>query len=165
MMSRKIWRTVEARFEEVLCALALAVTASCILTQVVMRVIVSEAAPWAEEAAVYGMVLAIYMGASLGVRERAHLRVLLMVNALPHRLRVASIVLADVIWLAFLLVLLWQFAIFLELAFSRPYITPGLGVPKVWFQLFVPAGLGLMIVRMAQVYYRWLIRGDGELPL
>jgi TRAP-type C4-dicarboxylate transport system permease small subunit len=130
-----------------------------------MRVIFSEAAPWTEEVAVYGMVLAIYMGASLGVRERAHLRVLLVVNALPHRLRVASILLADMVWIAFIGVLLWQFAIFLDLAFSRPYITPGLGLPKEWFQLFVPIGLGLMVLRMAQVYYRWLIRREEELPL
>lgn len=159
------WRVIEARFEEVVCAAALAVTAFCILTQVVMRVIVAEAAPWAEELAVFGMVLAIYMGAALGVRERAHLRVLLLVNALPRRLKPLCIVTADAVWLGFIVVLLWQFVIFLELAFARPYTTPGLGVPKVWFQLFVPAGLGLMVVRMGQVYYRWLVRGEGNLPL
>ncbi len=159
------YRAVEPHLEEVVCGVALAVMASCIMAQVIFRYAFATAAPWAEELAVYGMVLAIYMGAALGVRERAHIRVMLFVNLLPKRLQVAVIVLADLVWVGFLGLLMWQLMVFMELAFKMTQISPGLGIDKKWAQLAVPIGIGLMILRMIQVYYRWLRAGEGDLPL
>ncbi len=88
-------------FEEVICAISLTVVACSVFLQVIMRFVFSSASVWAEETAVYGMIYAIYFGASMAIRERAHIRITMLVKILPRPLQVTCIVLADALWFAF----------------------------------------------------------------
>ena len=58
-------------FEEVLCTLFLCIVVGSVLMQVVLRFFFHSAAAWAEETAVYGMIFAVYLGATMAVREPA----------------------------------------------------------------------------------------------
>ncbi|WP_116474932.1 TRAP transporter small permease [Zobellella maritima] len=156
---------IEKHFEEAMCGFCLVLMASCIMTQVLLRYFLSSGAPWAEELAVYSMIFAVYLGASMAVKERAHIRILLLVNRFPKKIQLTSIVMADLLWLAFLILMIVQTSIYMQLLFSTTYISPGLGVDQKWFQIVVPVSLVLMVLRMAQVYYRWWRNNEQELPL
>lgn len=135
------------------------------MLQVVLRYVFSTAVPWAEEIAVYSMIGAIYLGACLAVRERAHIRVVFVYNLLPPRWRLGTVIFADILWLLFLVLLLTQSIIFVHLLFNTVYISPGLGIEQRWPQSAVPLSIILMIVRMLQVYWRWFKRGAKGLPV
>ena len=158
-------RLLDRYFEEVICSLCLTVVASCVMLQVILRFGFAAAAPWAEEMAVYGMIFAVYLGASMAVRERAHIRVTLLVQAMPRRVQVAMVVLADILWFGFIVFMVWQSTIYTKLLFEVVYISPGLGIEQRWIQIVIPLALGLMLFRILQVYWRWGRDGWKGLPL
>lgn len=164
-MLRKYIALIDNHFEEVICGLCLTLMAGCIMTQVLLRFLFSSAAPWAEELAVYCMIFAVYIGASMAIKERAHIRILLLVNRFPKKLRLISILLADILWLSFLVLMIVQTTVYMQLLFSTTFISPGLGIDQKWLQLVVPISLILMVLRMGQVYYRWWHNDNQELPL
>ena len=92
---------LDCYFEEVICAISLSAVAICVFLQFSIRALFGSALAWPEEVAIYGMVWAMYMGACMCVREKAHMRILLGVRALPYRWSVAVIVFADLTWLLF----------------------------------------------------------------
>ena len=157
---------LDSRFEEIFCVIGLSVMAICIFIQVVLRVFFETAFHGAEEIAVYGMVTAVYLGCSLAIRERAHIRITFLVERLPHKGQVFCIVVADLLWLAFVLLLLKESITWIQLLIKFDYISPALGINQKYPQSVVPAALCLMIGRMVQVYFRWIIRDNAKgLPL
>ena len=73
-------------FEEVLCTFFLSVVFISVITQVILRFGFSSAAAWPEETAVYGLIFAVYLGAALGIKERAHVRITFLVLRFPKKL-------------------------------------------------------------------------------
>jgi C4-dicarboxylate transporter DctM subunit len=145
-------KNLERHFEETVCTICLGAMASCIMLQVVLRVLFDDAVPWAEEVAVYSMVFAVYLGASLAVRERAHIRVLIFVNLFPDHIRKIILTIADLIWFGFIILMIVQSTTYMELLFETTFISPGLGVEQRWFQLVVPFSLVLISLRLVQQY-------------
>jgi C4-dicarboxylate transporter DctM subunit len=156
---------IDQYLEEVLCTFFLTMVVGSVLLQVILRFVFASAAAWAEETAVYGMIFAVYFGASLGIRERSHIRLTLFVNAMPHSVQVALILLADLLWFSFLIFMIVQTTKYTALLFEVTYITPGLGIEQRWVQLVIPFTFALMLFRMAQVYCRWGQTGWKGLPL
>ncbi len=152
-------------FEEVLCTFFLCVVVGSVLMQVVLRFVFHSAAAWAEETAVYGMIFAVYLGATMGVRDRAHIRITLLVSRLPRPLKVACIVLADALWTAFVIFMVVQTTAYTRLLFEVTYQTPGLGIEQRWIQMLIPCAFALMLFRIGQVYWRWGNDGFRGLPL
>ncbi|MFD1158491.1 TRAP transporter small permease [Roseovarius aestuarii] len=152
-------------FEEVLCTIFLSVVVGSVLMQVVMRFVFHSAAAWAEETAVYGMIFAVYLGATMAVRERAHIRITLLTSRLPRKLQIFSVVLADMLWLAFVIFMIAQTATYTQLLFNVTYQTPGLGIEQRWVQMFIPMLFCLMLFRILQVYWRWKNDRFRGLPL
>ena len=116
-------------FEEVLCTFFLSVVVGSVLLQVILRFVFHSAAAWAEETAVYGMIFAVYLGACMAVRDRAHIRITLLVNRLPRPAQVGCIVVADMLWVGFVLVAAmaltveWVFGSLLQLRLIDPLET------------------------------------------
>ena len=152
-------------FEEVLCTIFLTVVVGSVLMQVVMRFVFHSAAAWAEETAVYGVIFAVYLGATMAVRDRAHIRISLLVSHLPRPLQVFSIVLADSLWVAFVIFMIVQTGTYTQLLFDVTYQTPGLGIEQRWVQMFIPILFCLMLFRIFQVYWRWKNDSFKGLPL
>ena len=156
---------LDEHFEECICTFCLMLVSSCIMLQVVMRYVFSASSPWAEELAVYGMIFAIYFGACMGARERSHIRITMLVNSLPRPISVACVVLADILWAAFVAFMIVQTCIYTKLLFDVVYISPGLGIEQKWVQIVIPFALGLLLFRIIQVYWRWSKDKFQGLPL
>ena len=67
-----MYAKVDQYFEEVLCIFFLSVVVGSVLMQVVLRFFFHTAAAWAEETAIYGMIFAVYLGATMAVGCCAH---------------------------------------------------------------------------------------------
>lgn len=156
---------IDRYFEEVLCTIFLSVVVGSVLMQVIMRFVFHSAIAWAEETAVYGMIFAVYLGASMAARDRAHIRISLLVNRLPRALQVISIMLADALWVGFVIFMIVQTTTYMKLLFNVTYQTPGLGIEQRWVQMFIPILFALMLFRILQVYWRWKNDDFRGLPL
>jgi C4-dicarboxylate transporter DctQ subunit len=160
----RFWPVVERRFEEACSCFCLSVMASCVFAQVIARYLFNTAITWTEELAGFSMVWAVYMGASLAVRERFHIRIMIGVVSLPRRLAIGVVILSDLCWMAFNVFMIWFGVEYLILLWERVYISPSLQIDQKWPQMIVAVGYTLMAARLAQVYYHWVREGCRELP-
>lgn len=158
-------RFIDRNFEEIVCGICLCTMASCVMVQILLRYAFSAAAPWAEEVAVYSMIGSVYLGACLAVRDRAHIRVAFIYNMLPDKLRLWTVVFADILWLLFLCLVFSQSFILVKFLFNTVHISPGLGIEQKWPQSVIPLSILLMIFRVLQVYWRWIKDGAKGLPI
>lgn len=160
-----MFKKLNQYFEEVLCTFFLSVVFISVITQVVLRFGFSSAAVWAEETAVYGLIFATYLGASLGIKRREHVRITFIVLSFPKKLKVVSIILADIMWLGFLALMIVQTIVYTKLLFDVSYVLPGLKIELRWLQMFMPLTFCLMVYRVFEVYWEWKKTGWKGLPL
>jgi C4-dicarboxylate transporter DctQ subunit len=158
-------RKLDKKFEDILCVVFLSLVVGSVSVQVILRYFFEAAAAWAEETAVYGMIFAVYIGAALATRERAHIRITMLVYALPRSLQVACVVVSDFLWVCFVLFMIVQTTTYTNLLFNVTYQTAGLGIEQRWVQMFVPVFFVLMLFRIIQVYWYWRQDNFKGLPL
>ena len=118
---------IDRHFEEAIACTALVVIAACVILQVISRFLLATPLLWTEEVAAIGMAWAVYMGAALCVRERFHIRIFAGVFLLPRGLARWIIVLADALWLAFLVLMAVVTVSYLGLLWDADQPDPGAG--------------------------------------
>ena len=101
-------RFLDRHFEEVIAGFGLLVMSTMVFAQVVMRYAFSAPMSWSDEIAVYCMVWSVYLSASWAVRERAHIRVLNLIELFPKPISTWLIYISDFIWLIFSVFICWQ---------------------------------------------------------
>ncbi|MEM8553177.1 MAG: TRAP transporter small permease, partial [Pseudomonadota bacterium] len=146
----RILTLAERHFEEAVCCLALSVVASCVFLQVIMRYVFATALQWSEEVAAIGMVWAVYMGASLCIRERFHIRIMAGVMLFPRAVARVFIVIADAFAAAFsvgMLIVSWDYLSVLARFTSR---TPSLEIDMLYPQSILFIGYALILARIVQ---------------
>lgn len=157
-------RWLERNFEELICCTGLAAIAFCVFAQVIARYVFQTALHWSEEVASICMVWSVYMGASLCVRERFHIRIIVAVKALPERYGRIVIFLADLIWAAFCIFMIrvsWDYLAVLWKFTSR---SPSLGIDQFYPQSILVIGYALMLIRLFQTYINWYKEGGHGIP-
>lgn len=155
---------IEGHFEELICCSCLVVIAVSVFTQVITRYIFEVALHWTEEVAAISMVWAVYMGAALCVKERYHIRILIVVTSLPTRFGRYMIFIADLAWAFFCLFMLRASWVYLATAWKYPSISPSLGINQFYPQTILFIGYALMFIRLVQYYYQWYSEGAHGLP-
>lgn len=151
-------------FEELICCIALVIIAVSVFSQVIARYIFEVALHWTEEVAAVSMVWAVYMGASLCVRERFHIRILVAVKALPVMMSRGVIFLADILWALFCLFMLRITWDYLGVMWKFPTISPSLGINQFYPQTILFIGYSLMVIRLIETYWHWYQDGANGLP-
>ncbi len=161
-MSALKW--LERHFEELICCTCLSVIAVAVFAQVVARYVFQVALHWTEETAAMCMVWAVYMGASLCVRERFHIRIMVAVQALPTGFGKIVIFIADIFWAFFCLFMLRISWDYLAVFWRFPETSPSLGINQFYPQTILVIGYGLMLIRLVQTYVNWWRDGHNGLP-
>lgn len=159
-----VLRWLERHFEEALCCTALVIMACCVFMQVMARYVFDIPLHWTEEVAAISMVWAVYMGASLCVRERFHIRILVAVQSLPAKMARVTIFLADIAWAAFSVLMIrvsWEY---LGVLWRFPSHSPSLGINEFYPQSILVIGYSLMLLRLVQTYVLWYRDGAEGLP-
>lgn len=155
---------LERHLEEVLCCSAIALIAICVFAQVLARYVFEVALHWTEEVAAISMVWAVYTGASLCVRERYHIRILVAVQALPDKMARVVIFSADISWGFFSLFMIKVSWDYLAVLWRYPSRSPSLGIDQFYPQSILVIGYALMLIRLIQTYVIWYREGANGLP-
>ena len=107
-MSR-VFTWIERHLEECIAGVCLSIMSVLVFYQVVMRYVFHRPTSWSDEIAVYAMLWSVYLSCSWAVRERAHIRVMNLINLFPGKARTAMTVLSDSVWFVFgLPFITWQ---------------------------------------------------------
>ncbi len=162
MMRALKW--LERHLEELICCTCLVVIAISVFSQVVARYVFEIALHWTEEVAAVSMVWAVYMGASLCVRERFHIRIIIAVQSLPGRFGKYTIFIADMFWAFFCMFMIKVSWDYLGVMWKFPTISPSLGINQFYPQTILIIGYSLMLIRLFQSYLHWYRNGSQGLP-
>ncbi len=135
-------------FEEYFVVWTMAIMTALVFCQVIMRYVFSSSLSWSEELARYIFMWLSWIGASYAVKERSHFRVEMFANLLkgPRREKFELAIL--VIWFAFALVMAWLGTRLMIFLMETGQISSAMEIPMSWVYASVPAGCGLMAVRL-----------------
>ena len=121
-----------------------------IAMEVIRRFVLSYSSIWGEEIARYAFIYLAWIGAAAAVKDRAHIRIDVLMHYLSNRSRTVLYLLGDLLTMVLALVALYwsMHPIFTSLEFGS--VTHGLRISQVWFALAVPLGFLLVVFRLIQ---------------
>ena len=122
--------------------------------EVLRREIMSYSSIWGEEIVRYSFIYLAWIGAAAAVKERAHIRIDVLMHYLPPRAKAVLYIFGDLVMFAVAIIALyWSFeTVHISAKFGS--VTDGLRVSKVWFLMAVPAGFALIVWRLLQSFLR-----------
>ncbi|WP_343563669.1 TRAP transporter small permease [Kiloniella sp. b19] len=122
--------------------------------EVLRREIFAYSSIWGEEIVRYSFIYLAWVGAASAVKERAHIRIDVVMHYLGHRAKALLYIFGDLVMFGVALVALyWSFETVLVSA-KFGSVSHGLRVSMVWFLMAVPLGFALMIWRLLQSLLR-----------
>lgn len=122
--------------------------------EVVRREVFAYSSIWGEEIVRYAFIYLAWIGASAAVHERGHIRIDVIFNYVPPRVKALLYILGDLVMLAIaVLAVYWSWET-VAVSWKFGSVSHGLRVSMVWFLLAVPIGFGLMIFRLVQSLLR-----------
>ncbi len=118
--------------------------------EVVRRFVLSYSSTWGEEVARYSFIYLAWIGAAAAVKERAHIRIDVILSFLSRTGQLIIYILGDLVMLGVaILALIYSFDVF-QTALKFGVKTHGLGVYLAWFIAAVPIGFTLVLFRLLQ---------------
>ena len=122
--------------------------------EVLRREVFSYSSIWGEEIVRYSFIYLAWVGASAAVKERAHIRIDVVMHYLGTRPKAALYIFGDLVMLAVAIgALIWSFET-VQVSWKFGSVSHGLRVSMVWFLMAGPVGFGLMITRLIQSLWR-----------
>jgi len=122
--------------------------------EVIRRELFAFSSIWGEEIVRYSFIYLAWIGAAAAVKERAHIRIDVLMHYLGPRPKALLYIFGDlVMFIVALVALYWSFETVLVSA-KFGSVSHGLRISMVWFLMAVPAGFALMIWRLLQSFLR-----------
>ncbi|MCG8402868.1 MAG: TRAP transporter small permease [Firmicutes bacterium] len=144
--------------EEVLCGALLCWIMTLLMLQVICRYFLGISIAWAEEVSRFSFLYMVYLGASLGAQKGIHIRVTAHIALLPKKVQSLLLVLTDVIWIVFSIVVVVKGVHLIQDMGQRPMVSGALMLDMRYVYVALPIAFLLMIVRIVQ---RWYLRFRG----
>ncbi len=118
--------------------------------EVIRREVFAYSSIWGEELVRYAFIYLVWIGAAAAVRERAHIRIDVLMHYLGARAKAALYIFGDlVMFMVALIALYWSFeTVLVSMKFGS--VSAGLRVSMVWFLMAVPVGFTIMMWRLIQ---------------
>lgn len=122
--------------------------------EVLRREVFAYSSIWGEEIVRYSFIYLAWIGAAAAVKERAHIRIDVIMHYLPPRPKALLYIFGDmVMFFVAVIALYWSYeAVHVSAKFGS--VTDGLRISKVWFLMSVPFGFALVIWRLLQSFHR-----------
>ncbi len=118
--------------------------------EVLRREVFSYSSIWGEEVVRYSFIYLAWIGAASAVRERAHIRIDVLMHYVSARVKALLYIFGDLVMMVVALIALyWSFETVL-VSYEFGSVSHGLRVSMVWFLAAVPIGFTLMICRLMQ---------------
>ncbi len=115
-----------------------------VFLQVLIRFVFKYPLPWTEEVSRIAFVYSIFIGATIAVRERAHLNVDFVLVVLPARVARAIKLIGTLLVGVFLVYMTWQGVVFVRA--TGVQVTPVMQVPFRYLYLIIPSSGALMLL-------------------
>jgi C4-dicarboxylate transporter DctQ subunit len=133
------------RFEEWVAALAMFLMLALVCAEIVMRDVFNTSTLWSEEVARYLMIWSVYFGSAAAVASADHLRIEMLINYMPRRVRNVLDLLAEVWLLAFCLAITWAGYQYVRNSFALNFYSAdsNLAIEIGWIQLVIPITFAL----------------------
>ncbi|MEP3640241.1 MAG: TRAP transporter small permease [Paracoccaceae bacterium] len=122
--------------------------------EVLRREVFAYSSIWGEEIVRYSFIYLAWIGAAAAAKERAHIRIDVLMHYLGPRAKALLYIFGDlVMFVVAIIALYWSLeTVYVSAKFGS--VTDGLRISKVWFLLAVPVGFALMIWRLIQSFMR-----------
>ena len=155
-MSEKvsIWKRLDDNAERWMLLGFYGMIVATIVVEVVRRFVLSYSSIWGEEIARYAFIYLAWVGASIAVKDRAHIRIDVILHYLSVRAKALVYLLGDFCMLALAVLALYTSVEALEVSLKFGSVTHGLRISLAWFLFAVPLGFTLMIYRLCQSIWR-----------
>ncbi|MFT6104922.1 MAG: TRAP-type C4-dicarboxylate transport system permease small subunit [Paracoccaceae bacterium] len=122
--------------------------------EVIRREVFAYSSIWGEEIVRYSFIYLAWIGAASAVRERAHIRIDVIMHYVSRRTKTLIYILGDLVMLGVALVALyWSFETVM-VSYKFGSVSHGLRVSMVWFLAAVPIGFSLLLLRLVQSLIR-----------
>ena len=151
---QSFWKRLDANAERWLLLGFYAMIVATICVEVIRRFVLSYSSIWGEEIARYAFIYLAWVGASAAVRDRAHIRIDVLLHYLSDRGKAAVYLFGDLCMLALAILALYTAIESLQISIKFDSVTHGLRISLAWFLAAVPLGFSLMIYRLAQSIWR-----------
>ncbi len=122
--------------------------------EVLRREVFSYSSIWGEEIVRYSFIYLAWIGAAAAVKERAHIRIDVVMHYLSPRAKAVLYIFGDAVMLFVAVIALYWSYETVHVSAKFGSVTDGLRISKVFFLMAVPLGFGLMIVRLIQSFRR-----------
>ncbi len=147
-------RKIDRDGERLLLLILYSFIVLAIFVEVFRRFVIEFSSVWGEETARYAFIYLVWIGAAVAVKERAHIRIDVILHYLPPRGVALFYLFADV-----LTAVLAGFAIYWSMdpvlvSWKFGNVTDGLRIVRVWFLVAVPFGFSLVMLRLVQSIIR-----------
>ncbi|MFQ5772998.1 MAG: TRAP transporter small permease [Kiloniellaceae bacterium] len=121
-----------------------------IFIEVVRRFVLLYSSVWGEETARYAFIYLVWIGAAAAVRERAHIRIDVLLHYLPPRGIAVVYLFSDLLTGVLAgLAIYWSLdPVLVSIKFGN--VTDGLRIVRAWFLVAVPIGFSVLMVRLVQ---------------
>ncbi len=118
--------------------------------EVLRREIFSFSSIWGEEIVRYSFIYLAWIGAAAAVKDRAHIRIDVILHYLSPRMKALFYIFGDLVMLVVAIIAVyWSFET-VAVSWKFGSVSHGLRISMVWFLLAVPVGFALMIIRLIQ---------------
>ena len=154
MTIRHILHSIDKNGERYLLLPLYALIVVTIFMEVFRRFALSYSSIWAEEIARYAFIYVSWIGASAAIKERAHIRIDLILPLLGNRGRAVVMILGDLITIVLAVLAFWWSLESVLVSVKFGSVTHGLRISLAWFLAAVPLGFAMMIMRLIQSIIR-----------
>ena len=140
------------KLQDNICAVIFLFIFIMCLLQIFFRNIIYFPAPWTEEFARVGLIYLTFIGASVGLRTKAHPSVDFLTSKLPLRARMVVALIAEILvgWVSYVfLVYGWKFTMWMVNDHSTTYYYS----KSTWYYSIAPAGALMLIYGIRNIVY------------
>lgn len=154
MQFKKILKAIDDHGERYLLLPLYSLIVVTISLEVIRRTLLSYSSIWAEEVARYAFIYVAWIGASSAIKERAHIRIDVLLALFSQRIRGYIFIFGDIVTLILaVLAIYWSMEpVINSIHFGS--VTHGLRISQAWFVAAVPLGFSMMVVRILQSIWR-----------
>lgn len=122
--------------------------------EVLRREVFAYSSIWGEEIVRYSFIYLAWIGAAAAVKDRAHIRIDVIMHYLGPRTKALLYIFGDLVMFGVALIALYWSWETVHVSWKFGSVSHGLRVSMVWFLMAVPVGFSLMILRLVQSFLR-----------
>ncbi|MCT4621965.1 MAG: TRAP transporter small permease [Marinisporobacter sp.] len=148
-MRKKVLETLD-KIEDTVLIVMFMTMVGIIFFQVIMRYVFNNSLTWSEELGKFLFVWLSWVGISIGHRRKEHIRITLLVDKLPYKLKQLAEALTELTLIVICGITLYYGFIMINIQMNVPYA--GIKISTAWGYLSLVLGCGIFIIR-AMAYF------------